>query len=204
MISIIDAINGRTSANNFDPTHEMSDDEIRELARLTNETPTSFNMQNYRLIAVKQAAKKASLKLAAFGQPKVTDAAVTFAIVGKMKGHEALPALIKPMLDGGFIDQAAYDGWIAMCNGMHAENPAMQRDEAIRSGALAAMTLMYAAHAKGLVTGAMIGFDPAAVSQELGLTSNEFPVMLVAVGKAAGGNWPRKVRRPVDEMVTIL
>ncbi|MEI7530957.1 MAG: nitroreductase family protein [Betaproteobacteria bacterium] len=201
MTGIIEAIKGRTSANNFDATHQMTHDEIKELVALANETPTSFNMQNFGLIAVVSPQKKAELKAAAFGQPKVADAAVTFVVVGKMKGNETLPALIKPMLDAGAIDQAAFDGWIAKCNGMYAGKPQAQREEAIRSGGLVAMTLMYAAHAKGLVSGAMIGFMPDAVSKVVGLTDDEFPVMLIAIGRPAAGNWPRKVRRAIDEVV---
>jgi nitroreductase len=181
----------------------MSTAEINELANLVNQTPTSFNQQNWRLIAVATPASKARLKAAAFNQPKVGDAAVTFVVVGIVGGHTKLPQLIKPMLDGGHIDQAAYDGWIGMANGMYNGKEQFQRDEAIRSASMAAMTLMYAAHGKGLVSGAMIGFDPAAVSAECRLGADEIPVMLIAVGKAAPGNWPRKVRRPVSEVLSF-
>ena len=107
------------------------------------------------------------------------------------------------MLDGGHIDQAAYDGWIGMANGMYEGKDQFQRDEAIRSASLAAMTLMYAAHGKGLVSGAMIGFDPAAVSAECKLAANEIPAMLIAVGRPAPGNWPRKVRRALTDVVSF-
>ena len=203
MTDVFSAINGRTSANNFDPTHAMSVQEIHDIVELTNQTPTSFNQQNWRLIAVNTPAAKARLKAAAYNQPKVGDAAVTFVVVGKVGGHTDLPALIKPMLDGGHLDQAAYDGWIGMANGMYNGKDQLQRDEAIRSASMAAMTLMYAAHGKGLVSGAMIGFDPTAVSAECGLASNEIPVMLVAVGRAAPGNWPRKVRRATADVVSF-
>jgi len=203
MSDVFSAINGRTSANNFDPAHVMSVTDITELANLANQTPTSFNQQNWRLIAVNSPAAKARLKAAAFNQPKVGDAAVTFVLVGIVGGHTKLPALIKPMLDGGHIDQAAYDGWIGMANGMYNGKEQFQRDEAIRSASMAAMTLMYAAHGKGLVSGAMIGFDAAAVAAECKLAADEIPVMLIAVGNAAPGNWPRKVRRPVAEVLSF-
>ena len=128
---------------------------------------------------------------------------MTFVIVGKVGGHKDLPTLIKPMLDGGHIDQAAFDGWIGMANGMYDSNAQLQRDEAIRSASMAAMTLMYAAHGKGLVSGAMIGFDPAAVSAECKLAANEIPAMLIAVGRPAPGNWPRKVRRALADVVSF-
>lgn len=203
MIDVFSAINGRTSANNFDPTHVMTQTEITELAELANQTPTSFNQQNWRLVAVNTPTAKARLKAAAFNQAKVGDAAVSFVVVGKVGGHKDLPVLIKPMLDGGYIDQTAFDGWIGMANGTYDCNEQLQRDEAIRSASLAAMTLMYAATGKGLVSGAMIGYDPAAVSAECKLAPDEIPVMLIAVGRAAPGNWPRKVRRPVVDVISF-
>jgi len=49
----------------------------------------------------------------------------------------------------------------------------------------------------------MIGFDPAAVSAECKLAANEIPAMLIAVGRPAPGNWPRKVRRPLADVVSF-
>ena len=204
MNDTITTIKARTSANNFDASSVISHEDINELVSLVQETPTSFNMQNYRLIAVTGADAKARLKAVAYNQPKVGDAAVTFVVVGKLRGHEDLARLIKPLLDAGAIDQAAFDGWVVMCTGMYANNEQLQRDEAIRSASLAAMTLMYAAQAKGFVSGAMIGFDPAGVAKELGLSEQEIPVMLIAVGKPAAGNWPRKPRRAISEVLEIV
>ena len=203
MNDVFSVINQRTSSNNFDPTHVMSVEEITELAQFANQTPTSFNQQNWRLVAVHTPGAKLRLKTAAFNQPKVGDAAVTFVVVGKIGGYKDLPVLIKPMLEGGQIDQAAYDGWIKMANGLYEGKDQFQRDEAVRSGALVAMTIMLAAQGKGLASGAMIGFDPVAVSAECKLASDEIPVMLLAVGRPAPGNWPRKVRRDVGAVVSF-
>jgi len=203
MTTVIDAIRARTSANNFDPAHVMSEAEIAELVKLATESPSSFNMQNWRFVAFASPEAKQRLKQAAYNQPKVSDAAVTFVVVGEVGGHKHLPRLIKPMLDAGAINQQAYDGWIGMANGLYDGKDQFQRDEAIRSASLASMTLMLAATGKGLVSCAMIGFDPAAVSAEAGLAAHEVPVMLIAVGRAAPGNWPRKVRRPMDEVLSL-
>ncbi len=203
MTTVIEAIRGRTSANNFDATHVMSREEITELVALATESPSSFNMQNWRFIAVSSPEVKARLKAAAFNQPKVGDAAVTYVVVGEVGGHRHLPRLIKPMLDAGAINQAAYEGWINMANGLYEGKDQFQRDEAIRSASLASMTLMLAATGKGYVSGAMIGFDPAAVAAACGLAAHEVPVMLIAVGKPAPGNWPRKVRRSLDEVLSF-
>jgi hypothetical protein len=65
------------------------------------------------------------------------------------------------------------------------------------------MRPMYAATGKGLVSGAMTGCDVAAVSAECKLVPDEIPAMLIAVGRAAPGNWPRKVRRAVADVVSF-
>ena len=50
----------------------------------------------------------------------------------------------------------------------------------------------------------MIGFDAAGVSTDFELAPTEIPVMLVAVGRAAPGNWPRKRRRPVEQVLAVV
>jgi nitroreductase len=77
------------------------------------------------------------------------------------------------------------------------------RDEAVRSATLGAATLMHAAAAMGLASGPMVGFDAAGVAREFGLAADETPVMLVAVGRAAPGNWPQKPRRPITEVLLV-
>ena len=47
----------------------------------------------------------------------------------------------------------------------------------------------------------MTGFDAEGVVASFGLTSEEVPVVLVTVGRAASGNWPQKPRRPLDQVL---
>jgi nitroreductase len=204
MTDTLTTIANRTAANNFDPTHVMTAAQIEELVSYAQHAPTAFNLQNWRVVAFSSKDQKEALKGAAYGQQKVADAAVTFVVVGIKDGYKEIGRLAKPLLDAGVIDQAAYDGWVGMTVGSHENNPQLQHDEAFRSASLVSMTLMLAAQAKGYVTGPMSGFVPDQVSAVAGLGANEVPVMLIAVGNAAPGNWPRKPRRPVSEQVKIV
>ena len=85
---------------------------------------------------------------------------------------------------------------------MYAD-PQIARDEAIRSATMGAATLIYAAEAMGLVSSAMLGFEAQAVMREFALEHDEIPVMLVAVGRSAPGNWPQKPRRPLAEVLEL-
>lgn len=161
-------------------------------------------MQNWRVVAFASKERKEALKAVAYGQPKVADAAVCFLFVGITNGYTETARLWQPMLDAGLMDQGSFDRLVGMATGMYQENAQFQRDEAIRSASLAGMTLMLAAEGKGLVSGPMIGFDPAGVAKEANLAENEIPVILISVGKPAPGNWPRKPRRPLTEQLEIL
>lgn len=87
---------------------------------------------------------------------------------------------------------------------MYGTNTQLQRDEAIRSCALAAMTLMLAAQGRGLASCPMIGFNQAGVAEAFGLEANDVPVMLVTVGYPGQANWPKKPRKQVGEVLNFV
>lgn len=200
----LDLIKRRISANSFDDTATISDAEIFDLIDYARQAPSSFNFQNWRFIAVRHPEAKERLKAVAYGQPKVAQAAVTFIVIGLLNPQVRLAASLAPSLAAHIIDQGTVDAWVGMANGMYNGNPVLQRDEAIRSASLAAMTLMLAAEAKGLVSGPMIGFDPVGVAREFSLGVDDVPVMLLAVGRPATGNWPRKPRFEVANILQLV
>ena len=202
--TVKEAIEQRISANMFDPSKSLTTAQIEELIRLATCAPTAFNFQNWRFIAVQSIEAKERLKAVAYGQQKIVDAAVTFIVCGKLEAHKGLAHALKPSIASGLLEQSMADAWVHMAHDGHENNPIRQRDEAIRSASMGAMTLMLAAQGMGLVSGPMIGFDPAGVSKEFQLTANDIPAMLVAVGIAAPGNWPQKPRLPVREVLTIV
>jgi nitroreductase len=198
----IGLIERRVSANRFDATHQLTDEEIEELVRLATRAPTAYNLQNWRFIAARTSEAKARLRELAYGQAKVSEAAVTFIICGQLPDHTALADRLHQFVEAGHMPRDMALGWQENVRGQYAE-PRAARDEAIRSATLGAATLMYAAEALNLASGLMGGFDANAVIREFGLAKNETPVMLLAVGRAAPGNWPQKPRRQLSEVLQI-
>jgi len=197
-------IESRASTNRFDPSHALSDAQITELIRLATRAPSCYNLQNWRFVAVRTPQAKARLQALAYGQRQVADAAVTFIVCGTLRAHEHLLQVLRPSVDAAIMDQRTVDGWVAMAAKSHEGNAELQRDEAVRSASLAAMTLMFAAGGMGLSSGPMTGFDAAGVSAAFGLSPTELPVLLVTVGRGAPGNWPQKPRKPVDEVIEFV
>ncbi|MDC8757749.1 nitroreductase family protein [Janthinobacterium fluminis] len=199
--SIQSLIEARVSANHFDGSRALAESDIVELVRLATLAPSAYNFQNWKFIAVRSPEAKARLKAVSYNQQKVVDAAVTFIICGTLAAHEGLERALQPAVDAGIMARSVSETWVAMAKGSHPSQPQLQRDEAMRSASLAAMTLMLAAEGMGLVSGAMSGFDAAGVAREFGLGAAEVPVMLVTVGYAAPGNWPQKPRKALAEVL---
>ncbi|MFC3166151.1 nitroreductase family protein [Ciceribacter thiooxidans] len=199
---MIPLIEQRVSVNRFDASHSLTDAEIGALVRLATRAPTAYNLQNWRFIAVQTPDAKARLRYRAYGQAKVSDAAVTFIICGQAPDHAALADRLRPFVDAGHMPQDMALGWQESVRAQYSE-PRTARDEAIRSATLGAATLMYAAAAMDLASSLMGGFEADAVAREFDLAQDETPVVLLAVGRAAPGNWPQKPRRPLSEVLQI-
>ncbi|MTW11964.1 nitroreductase family protein [Pseudoduganella eburnea] len=197
---IKDLIESRVSANYFDPVAPVSDAQVAELVRLATLAPSAYNVQNWQFVAVRSQEAREKLRELSFGQQKVVDAPVIFIISGTLRAQDQVAAALKPAVDKGILIQPVVDSWIRMAQSMDGDERA-QRDEALRSASLAAMTMILAAEGMGLSSCAMTGFDAEAVHAAFGLGANEVPVMLVAVGHAAKGNWPQKPRRPLDAVL---
>jgi len=201
--NIAPLIEARISAANFDPECVVSDDDIGELVRLATLAPSAYNFQNWTFIAVRSREAKLRLKAVAFGQQKIVDAAVTFIVCGTLQAHLQLRQALKPSVEAGILTPALVDGWMSLAGSAHSVDPQLQRDEAMRSASLAAMTLMLAAEGMGLASCPLGGFDAAGVAREFALSQDDVPVMLVSVGYAANSNWPQKRRKPLAQVLAF-
>ena len=201
--TVASAIETRVSTHLFDASHALDEAQIAELVRLATLAPTAYHLQNWRFIAVRTPAAKARLHALAWRQEKVLDAAVTYIICGTLQAHTQLADRLAPVVRAGVFGQAVGDAWVAQATAAHAPDDQLQRDEAVRSASLAAMTMMLAAEGMGLASAPMGGFDATGVASAFGLQSDELPVMLVAVGRAAVMPAP-KPRRPVAEVLVLV
>ena len=77
----------------------------------------------------------------------------------------------------------------------------LQRDEGLRSCGMAAQTIMLAAKAMGYDSCPMIGFDPERLAEIISLPEDHIIAMIVVVGKATQGAWPKPGQLPIDDVV---
>jgi len=198
---VIEAIERQRTTNLYDPSRNITDEEIRELVRLATFSPTAFHLQNWRFIAVRSPEAKARLRRVAADQPKVTEAAVTFIMVGQLPTSDVMADRLAGSVAAGFLPAEMVPGWEGAAKSLYFGKAQTQRDEAIRTATFGASGLIHAAQGAGFGTTPMIAFDPAGVSREFNLGENEVPALLVAIGYATPANWPQKPRRPVADIL---
>jgi len=196
-MEFLDIVQQRRSVKSYDTEKSISDVELKELFGEVTLSPSSFNLQHWIFIAVKDSEQKKLLKEAAWGQQQVEDCSVAILVCGKLDAHKDAPEIYKN------APKEVQEGLLPMINNIYEGKEQLQRDEAIRSASLAAMTLMYAAKNRGWATGPMIGFDQVATSKLLNLTQEYIPVMLLVLGYQKNEPRPRDYRRPIEEIVRL-
>ncbi|MCB1746397.1 MAG: nitroreductase family protein [Gammaproteobacteria bacterium] len=192
-----DIVARRRSVRQFEPGVTLDDATLHTLFERVVQSPSSFNVQHWQFVVVREAARKAELRKLSYGQAQVEQCAAAVFVCGNLDAHADAARIYAD------ADEEMRGKYVPMIEGVYRDQPVLQREEAIRSGALAAMTLMYAAQDLGWDSGPMIGFDAAKVSAYLALPVHVVPVMLVVLGRAAAPSGPRGYRRPLSEVVHL-
>jgi putative NAD(P)H nitroreductase len=103
-MDVIQAIKERRSINFFETGKAISDDKLRELIEIANLSPSSFNLQPWKVIAVRDPKGKKILRQCAFNQPKVEEAAAVLIIIADPKGvEENLKRVLDSWQELGYI-----------------------------------------------------------------------------------------------------
>ena len=197
LMNISDVIEARRSVKNFDPEHIMPEEDLAELIRLTKLAPSSFNMQNYRLLVVRDMEIRKQIRNVAWDQAHVTDSSVLFILCADLKAHQE---------DGSrywsHAPQEVQDIIGPMIKPFYEGNERLIRDEAIRSTGLAGMTLMLAAKGLGYDSCPMIGFDSEKVAELIKLPPHYALSFMIPVGMKTQNGWDRGPRLSDDIVVS--
>jgi nitroreductase len=197
----LELIRRRVSVEEFDP-RPLDETTIRALVEDASRAPSSFNLQHWRFVAVRKPEDKERLCRAAFGQEQVRVAGVTFIVLGDVEGLEKLPEINRAAVAAGTLAEGKAAAWERFAAEIYAD-PRMARDEALRSASLASMTLMLAAEARGLVSGALSGFDSEQVHEGFDIEPRYLPVMLIAVGHPGKLERRAQPRLDVDAILSF-
>ena len=190
------AIETRRSIKNYDPHHKLTQQEIDELMQLAMLSPTAFNIQNWRFLVVTDPVLRQQIRAVSWNQAQVEEASLLIVLTADLKAWAKQPERYWQN-----APKAVADILVPAIGHYYENNEQAQRDEAMRSCGMAAMTLMLAAKDMGYDTCPMDGFDFDAVAKLLDLPHDHIPAMFVTVGKALKEAKPRAGQLAMHEVV---
>ena len=197
----------RRAVNFFDTEKTVSDELIREMIEMAAKAPSSFNLQPWSLIILREPEDKMRLRKVAWDQPKVSEAPVVLIVLadrdGWKEGHKFVERNFQEMVKAGGMGEDQHDWFINACAGLYGETPEKQQAFACKNAGFFGVSLMYAAKHLGLDSHPMDGFDLEGVRREFNIPDSYWVPLLLAIGhfdetKELG---PPKWRKTFDEIV---
>lgn len=190
------AIKERRAVKHYDPDFQMPDSDKQELLDLAIQSPTSFNIQNWRFVLVEDSEKRKAIREAAWDQAQVTDSSLLFVMCADLKSWDKEPE--RYWKDA---PKEAQDILVPIIKPFYQDREWMERDEAMRSIGFAAQTIMLASKSMGYDSCPMIGFDGDKVASLINLPDDHVIGMLLVVGKATKPAWPKPGQLPLDDVL---
>ncbi len=192
-----DAIFNRRAIKHFDADHKLTPEEERELLETTIQAPTSFNIQHWRFVILRDPELRAKIRKE-FGndQSQMTDASLLVLFTADTKAWEKEPSRYWKN-----APQEVADLLVNWMGPFHEGREWLQRDEAQRSIGMAMQTLMLAAQGMGYQSCPMIGFDIDEVAKLINLPDDHVMGPMVAIGKGTKEAWPKPGQHKLEDVV---
>ena len=191
----MDAIYGRRAVKHFDAGYRISDADVEKLLEATIQAPTSFNIQHWRFVILRDSELRKQIRAVGNDQAQITDASLLVLMTGDVLAWKKSPER--------YWRNAPPEVAELLVNWMgpfHEGNDQLQRDEAQRSIGMAMQTLMIAAKSMGYESCPMIGFDLEAVAKLVRLPADHCIGPLVAIGKGVKDPWPKPGQLSLSEV----
>ena len=195
-MQVKEAIEARRSVKSYDPHYKIPQAEVDELMQLAILSPTAFNIQNWRFVVVTDPVLRQQIRAVSWNQAQVEEASLLIVLTADLKAWAKQPERYWKN-----APKAVADILVPAIGHYYENNEAAQRDEAMRSCGMAAMTIMLTAKDMGYDTCPMDGFDFDAVGKLLKLPADHTPAMFVTVGKALKPASVRSGQLAMNEVV---
>jgi nitroreductase len=190
-LDVPSAILQRRSIKSF-KSDPIAPELLRQLVELTVAAPSSYNIQDWRIIIVQDTAQKEALAAACFNQPQILQAPVNFVFAADIKAGEKD---LTPILAQGLATGAWNEGTVGYFKKAIPEFAAAigdkSREYAIKDAMIAATHATLAAESLGLSTCMMNGWIESKVKAVIG-AENDADIAIALVLPIGYAAEPRK------------
>lgn len=204
-MDVIKAIEGRRSINFFEPGRQIPDDLLLRLISLANLSPSSNNLQPWKVVVVRDLEHKKILRACSFNQAKVEEASAVLIIIADPNAlEENIDRVYESWVQLGYMTaKDAADSKEGARKFQGAPDSLRRKIFAVKNTSLFAMNIMIAAKGLGFETHPMDGFNEECVKKEFNIPDHTIIPMFITVGRLRTGVElkPRAFRRDVKEFV---
>lgn len=190
----------RRSVHYYDADKELSKEQIKELFELAVLSPSSFNLQPWEFIVIKDKENKKKLKEICMGQQHVEDASAAVIVLAKLNPGEDVEDIMNEWIAKGYFPQELASQYIPVIKAKDNDLP-NTKIWAAKNASLAAMTLMIAAKGLGIASCPMEGFNYQQLVAEYKIPQNLMPIMIITLGYENKLPLPRCYRKPVEKIL---
>ena len=199
-MDFFEVVRNRRSCRQFQDK-PVSGKEIETCLEAARRAPSGTNSQPWRFLVARNPELRAALAEAGFNQPCLREAPVITVLLGDRGQFKKRLRRAKELADLGALTDETLDALEERYKGMEGA-PREANDLAIRLNCmLAGEHYVLAAEALELGCCWVLMFDPAKVSEALGLDSKyNFPVALLPTGYPAGEPPPPRPRYSISDI----
>ena len=210
MSNYIDDLNWRYAVKQFDASKKVSEEDLQKLIDAVQLSASSYGLQPYKILVIKDQAVKEKLKAAGYNQSQFTDATAVFVFAHQTDfDAELIDSYIELSERIKELETGTLEGYANLMKNALLNLP--QEAKAgwtSRQAYIALGNLLSAAAAHKIDACPMEGFEAAAFDEILGLTEqNLHAVVVAAVGYRSAEDETQhapKVRRPQEELFEII
>ena len=210
MSKYIEDLNWRYATKKFDPSKKITETDLQILKDAVQLTASSYGLQPYKVIIVKDGNVKEQLKEAGFRQSQFTDASEIVVFANQTDfDSELVDSYIKIAADAKDLQPEDMQQYADLM-----KNALLNLPQEAKAGWTARQTyialgnLLSAAAAHKIDTCPMEGFDATAFNEILGLTERNLnAVVVVAIGYRSADDQmqhAKKVRKPQEELFETI
>ena len=175
-MDIIKQLKWRYATKSFDSEKKISEEDFNELLEVTRLSPSSYGLQAWKALIVKNSEIRGKLKEAAYGQSQITDAShlVIFS-TPKIINEKSVDEFIKLVSETRSVSVESLDGYKKSIMGaVDRRSPNEIGDWAAKQTYIALGFLLEAAALKNVDSCPMEGFDSKKFDEILGLDKSGY------------------------------
>ncbi len=208
--TLIDAMNWRHATKGFDTYKKVSDADLNELTDVLRLSPSSYGIQPWKFIVVKDQAIKDKLQAAAYNQAQIgqSSALVVLCAINGMDEAYIQKYIDSIVATRGVTTESLKGFQDMMIGSVKRQTPEQLSTWNQKQVYIALGTLLTACALKQIDACPMEGFDAAAFDEILGLKEKGLHATVICpIGCRGEGDYlatMKKVRFPKDQVIEII